>query len=369
MTTINPTEFVRADIAEMQPYTPIVPFDVLSTRLERAPSEIVKLDANENPYGPSPQALAALASGEFFHIYPDPESNQLRDALSEFVQVPKERLLAGMGADELIDLVLRVVVAPGDVVIDCPPSFGMYPFSTAVNSGHYLSVPRHPDFGLDVEGIETAVATHPDAKVLFLCSPNNPDGSVINDEVLKRLLALPILVVLDEAYVDFAAVSGVKSRIEWVTQYNNLAVLRTFSKLAGLAGLRVGYGAFPEWLLPHLWKIKQPYNINVAASLAAIAALSDKDWLREKVGLIVAERERLIETLGQIPFLEPYQSLSNFVLCRVNGRSAHQLKLDLEQDGILVRYFSKPGLDNCIRVSAGRPEQTNQLLQALNRKI
>ncbi|MCP5096597.1 MAG: histidinol-phosphate transaminase [Chloroflexi bacterium] len=365
MTTINPTEFVRADIAEMQPYTPIVPFDVLSARLGRAPSDIVKLDANENPYGPSPQALAALASGKFFHIYPDPESNQLRDVLSDFVNVPKDRLLAGMGADELIDLVLRVVVAPGDVVIDCPPSFGMYPFSTAVNGGHYLPIPRHADFELDVEGIETAVSTHPNAKVLFLCSPNNPNGSVISDEDLIRLLALPILVVLDEAYIDFAEASGVPSRIDWVTEYDNLAVLRTFSKLAGLAGLRVGYGAFPEWLLPHMWKIKQPYNINVAASLAALAALSDTNWLHEKVRLIVDERDRLIRELGKIPYLEPWPSLSNFVLCRVNGRSAYQLKLDLEQEGILVRYFNKPGLDNCIRISAGRPDQTDRLLRAL----
>ncbi len=381
--------FVRPDIAEMEPYIPIVPFEVLSARLGRAPEEIVKLDANENPYGPSPKALEALRNGRFFHIYPDPESNELREALSSYVNMPKSRLLTGMGADELIDLVLRVVLSPGDVVIDCPPSFGMYPFSTAVNSGQYVQVWRKKDFSLDIAGIETAVAQNPNAKVLFLCSPNNPDGSTISDTDLRRLLQLPLLVVLDEAYVDFAfdlnrgergehreekensapsASSAVNnsSRIQWTLEYDNLAVLRTFSKLAGLAGLRVGYGAFPEWLLPHLWKIKQPYNINVAASLAALASLEDQQWLHEKVQLLVTERERLFAELGTIRYLNPFPSRSNFILCQVIGRDAQTLKLDLEKEGILVRYFNKPGLDNCIRISAGRPEETDRLITELH---
>ena len=384
------SRFIRPEIAEMEPYVPIVPFEVLSARLGRAPEAIVKLDANENPYGPSPKALEALRNGRFFHIYPDPESNQLRDALSDYVQMPKARLLTGMGADELIDLVLRVVLSPGDVVIDCPPSFGMYPFSTAVNGGHYVPVWRNADFSLDVAGIERAVAQNPIAKILFLCSPNNPDGSTIPDADLRRLLQLPLLVVLDEAYVDFDLVNrkeregrkgkGVEnfasspsfavnssSRIHWTLEYDNLAVLRTFSKLAGLAGLRVGYGAFPEWLLPHLWKIKQPYNINVAASLAALASLEDEAWLHEKVQLLVAERERLFAELGTINYLNPFPSRSNFILCRVIGQDAQALKRDLEKEGILVRYFNKPGLDNCIRVSAGRPDETDKLVEALNR--
>ncbi len=354
--------FIRPEVAAMEPYTPIVPFEVLSARLARGPEEIVKLDANENPYGPSPKALAALQHGRFYHIYPDPEANELRDALSQYAGVPKERLLAGAGADELIDVVLRAVLSPGDVVIDCPPSFGMYPFSTAVNAGQYVPVWRKADFSLQVAGIETAVATHADAKILFLCSPNNPDGSLIDADTLRRLLQLPVLVILDEAYVDFART---RSHINWVMEYENLVVLRTFSKLAGLAGLRVGYGAFPEWLLPHLWKIKQPYNVNVAASLAATAALQDQEWLHEKVRLIVAERERMVSLLAQFTWLRPYPSNANFVLFRVVGRDARRLKLDLEQQGILVRYFHKPGLDNCIRISVGQPKDTDKLVQAL----
>lgn len=358
-------DFVRPDIIEMKPYTPIVPFEVLSKRLGRDPQEIVKLDANENPYGPSPKALEALRNGQFFHIYPDPEANMLRSALADYVQMPRERLMAGMGADELIDLVLRVILAPDDVVVDAPPSFGMYPFSTAVNSATYLPIPRINGFDLDIDAIEKAVSETANVKVVFACSPNNPNGSLINDADLKRLLALPVVVILDEAYIDFAMIDGAKSRMNWTLEYDNLVVLRTFSKLAGLAGLRVGYGAFPEWLLPHMWKIKQPYNVNVAAMLAATAALEDRDWLQEKMHLIVAERKRMVEQLKQFDYLQPFDSTSNFVLFRVNGRSALDLKLALEQQGVFVRYFKKEGVDNCIRITAGRPEDTDALIKAL----
>lgn len=365
---MNENKFIRPDIIAMKPYTPILPFEVLSARLGKHPDKIVKLDANENPYGPSPQVLQAMAAGKYFHIYPDPESTELREALSAYVDVPTERLMAGAGADELIDIVLRVVLNPNDVVVDCPPSFGMYPFSTAVNAGQYIPVWRKEGFALDVAEIETAVSAN-NAKVLVLCSPNNPDGSVIDDDTLRRLLALPVLVILDEAYADFAEVDGYQNHMRWVLAYDNLVVLRTFSKLAGLAGLRVGYGAFPEWLLPQMWKIKQPYNVNVAASIAALTALKDPAWMHEKVRLLVAERNRMGEELSEVNYLDPYPSLSNFILCKVNGRSAQQLKLDLEQEGILVRYFNKPGLDSCIRISAGRPEDTERLLAALNKFV
>jgi histidinol-phosphate aminotransferase len=359
--------WIRPDIAAMEPYTPIQPLSVVSERMGLEIEGITKLDANENPYGPSPKALAAIAAERWFHIYPDPEAGALRTALSKYLNFPAERLMAGMGADELIDLVLRTLLSPGETVINCPPSFGMYPFSTAVNMGHLLNVPRYANFTLDVEAILTAVADNPSAKVLFLCSPNNPDGNLINDVDLVNLLELPIVVVLDEAYIEFAEPRGTQSRVNWVLKYDNLIVLRTFSKLAGLAGLRVGYGAFPEWILPHLWKIKQPYNVNVAASSAAIASIEEPSWIKEKVLLIVAERERMVSELEQFEFLSPFPSSSNFTLFKVSGRSAGQLKSDLAQEGVLVRYFNKPGLENCIRISAGRPQDTDRLVAALKK--
>lgn len=363
-----PANMIRPDIIDMEPYTPIVPFEVLSRQLGRRPEEIIKLDANENPYGPAPAALEALKNGRFFHIYPDPEATELREALGGYLQLNPEMLLAGMGADELIDLVLRVVLKPQDKVIDSPPSFGMYPFSTYVNSGQYLTVPRRPDFSMDIDAIEALVHGDPSVKIVFVCSPNNPDGSVIQEESLKRLLDLPVLVVLDEAYVEFAALTGTPSRISWVAERENLCVLRTFSKLAGLAGLRVGYGAFPDWLLPHLKKIKQPYNVNVAADLAARGALSDPAWLERTAAALAAERDRMMAALAQIPYLTPLPSQSNFVLCRVQDRSAGDLKLKLQNEfGILVRFYEKPNLKNYIRISAGKPEDTDRLMMALGK--
>jgi histidinol-phosphate aminotransferase len=378
---VNFSSFIRPDIAAMKPYTPILPFEVLSQKLNRVPANIVKLDANENPYGLSPKAREALAHAAFLNIYPDPDNTFLREALAKFTGMPKERLFPGAGADELIDLVLRATITPGDVVINCPPSFGMYPFSADVNAAQLIEVPRRADFSLDVPAIESAIRSNPRAKVLFVCSPNNPDGSVISDEDLRRLLALPVLVVLDEAYIEFAhrvnsmadtgkraeaRSIGAAGHIAWVNDYPNLAVFRTFSKLAGLAGLRVGYGAFPEWLLPQLWKIKQPYNVNVAATLAAIASLEDIATLHSNLSKLIAERDRMSEALSELGFLQPHPSQSNFVLCRVLERDARQLKLALEQHGILVRYFDKPGLRDCIRISVGKPEHTEALIEALN---
>ncbi len=365
--TFDSNHFVRPDIREMEAYKPIVPFEVLSKQLGRPAEQIAKLNANENPYGPSPTALKMLQDGAFFHIYPDPEARDLRAALGDYLGMPSGRILCGMGADELIDLVLRVVLSPDDCVLDMPPTFGMYPFSTVVNAGRYLSIMRDENFEIDIDAIEQAVADNPRIKVIFACSPNNPSGNLLSDEVVNRLLALPVLVVLDEAYIEFAAVSGAESRIKWALAHDNLIVLRTFSKLAGLAGLRIGYGAFPEWIVPHVMKIKQPYNVHVAANLAALGSLQDAGWLHKKVDLLVAERNRMVGLLEEFAFLWPYPSHANFVLFKVVGIDAYDLQQQLQAHGVLVRYYRKPGIDNCIRISAGRPHDTNQLITALQK--
>jgi histidinol-phosphate aminotransferase len=360
----------------MEPYTPIVPFDVLSARLGRDPRDIVKLDANENPYGPSPNALAAISDLPYPHIYPDPENTALRTTLATHTGLPMENLFAGSGSDELIDLVMRLFLQPGDAILDCPPTFGMYTFDAAINAACVIEIPRLPDFSLDIAAIESVFSTHPltyspthprshTPKLLFLASPNNPSGNAIAADDLRRLLALRVVVVLDEAYVEFQGAD--QSRLLWVLEHDNLIVLRTFSKRAGLAGLRVGYGGFPTWIMPHLWKIKQPYNVNVAATAAAIASLEDAEYMARVVRLLVAERDRLYQLLMTIPFLHPYPSRANFILCRVVGRDAKELQQALECEGILVRYFNKPGLADCIRISAGKPEHTDALVEALRR--
>jgi histidinol-phosphate aminotransferase len=368
MKTSSPPVQIARHLKDMPPYTPIEPFEVLSARLGRDPQEIVKLDANENPYGPSAHVRQALAELVFPHIYPDPESRALRAALAEFSGLPQENLLAGSGADELIDLVLRVVLEPQERVLVCPPTFSMYAFDTRLNAGQVLEVRRMGDFSLDLDAIHVVVAEQR-PKVLFLTSPNNPDGSLLPRETLEDLLKLPLLVVLDEAYIEFSGLGRLgeaATRLRDVPERDNLIVLRTFSKWAGLAGLRVGYGAFPDWLMPILWKAKQPYNVNVAASTAAIASLQDLEVLAANVERLRSERTHLMAALKEISFLIPYPSQANFILCRVTGVDAAALKNELAiRYGILVRYFNSPGLQDHIRISVGRPEDTDRLLEAL----
>jgi len=358
----EPSLLVRKHILDMPAYEPILPFEVLSQQLGRPADQIVKLDANENPYGPLPCVFEALAHLPYAHIYPDPGSRALRAALSSFLGVPDENLFAGAGADELIDLILRLLIEPGEAILNCPPTFGMYAFDGDLADARVISIPRLPDFSVDIQAIEETVKAHR-PKLIFLASPNNPDGSLVSRADLERLLDLPLILVLDEAYVEFAPPGA--SLLKEVPQRSNLVVLRTFSKWAGLAGLRVGYGAFPSTLMPHLWKIKQPYNVSVAASTAAIVSLQHAGELRHMGELILAERRRLFEKLQAIPWLKPYPSQSNFILCRVEGMDADRLKSNLAKNGILVRYFNKPGLQNCIRISVGKPEHTDALIEAL----
>lgn len=357
-----PLSFIRPDILDMEEYQPVVPLDVLSQELGIPVEKLVKLDANENPYGPLPAVRQALAECDALHLYPDPMQNRLRDALSAFLGLPRDIILAGAGSDELIDLIMRLVLRPGDYILNCPPTFGMYSFDAALHGARVIAVPRRPDFSLDLAGIERAVEAHR-PKLLFLACPNNPDGSVFDAETLRRLLSLPLLVVLDEAYAEFRG----ESFIGMVPAHENLIVLRTFSKWAGLAGLRVGYGVFPEALMPHLWKIKQPYNINAAAQAAAIASLEHADELLRIVRIMVQERERMLAGLRTIPWLEPFPSHANFILCRVLDRPAVEVKLALRRQGILIRHFDKPGVSDCVRFSVGRPEHTDILLDALRR--
>jgi histidinol-phosphate aminotransferase len=389
----------------MEPYAPIEPFEVLSARLGCSPDQIVKLDANENPYGPHPAVREALAAYPFPHIYPDPEQRALRAALADYTGVPADNILPGHGADELIDLLCRVFLGPGDAIINCPPTFGMYEFDAALAGAAVIPVRRREDFSVDAERIgeagrmtnderrttnderrttstESGVrnthhasrithhasrithhASRITPKLLFLTSPNNPDGGLLAEADLRRLLDLPLVVVLDEAYIEFAGLE--RSAARWVPERENLIVLRTFSKWAGIAGLRLGYGIFPGWLMPALWKAKQPYNVNVAATVAGLASLAHRAEIQTTVDALIVERERLLRELAQFPFLQPYPSHANFVLCRVIDQDAKTLKEALAGRGILVRHYAKPGLENCIRVSAGRPQQTDALLEAL----
>jgi len=348
--------YLRPDFDDLEDYTPVKPLDVLAAEIGVPVDDLVKLDANENLYGPIPEIRDALRDADL-HIYPDPGQQHLRLAIAEYCSVRPEQVVAGSGADDLIDIIIRVTMP--EAIVNLPPTFGMYSFLARISGARVIDVPRRPDFSLDLEGIAEAVERR--ARIVFATSPNNPSGNPISLDELHALCELDALIVVDEAYVEF----GGESAIPFIAAHPNLVVLRTFSKWAGLAGLRVGYAICDAALAEAMMAVKQPYNVNVAGDIAARLALEHRERIFETVRRIIAERERLAGLLDGLEWLRPLPSAANFILCEVRGRSAADVHAALRKRGILVRYYNRPDLQNYIRISAGRPEDTDRLMAAL----
>jgi histidinol-phosphate aminotransferase len=349
---------IRDAVRDLAPYTPLPSIDRLAEGVGLPVERILKLDQNENPYGPSLRVQEALASYDRFGLYPDSEGRAARARLAAYVGMPAERLLLGNGADELIDLLYLLTLDAGDEVIVAPPTFGVYAARASLFGGRVVNVPRRADFGLDMEALAAAVT--PRTKLIVIVSPNNPTGNTIDQEQLVRLLGLGPLVVLDEAYIEFAQ----RSFVPLAREFDNLVVLRTLSKWAGLAGLRLGYGIFPTELMPYLWQIKPPFNVNAAALLATEATFDDFHWVRSSVARLRIERGRLYRNLRKLNLLQPYPSQGNFILCRVIHGEAARLRGRLAELGIMVRGYEGE-LAGFLRISVGRPEDTDTLMKAL----
>jgi len=322
--------------------------------------QLIRLDANENPFGPSPRVAQALAEYPDYAFYPD--YRPLQQAVARYAGVAPEQVVLGNGADELIDLTVRLFVEPGQTVVICPPTFSMYRFFAEVNRCRVLPVTRRADFSMDLAAVERAIReSGRDARLLFLVSPGNPDGQAIPLDVIRRLLELPLMVAVDEAYIEFGGESGVPL----LPEYENLVIIRTFSKWTGLAGLRLGYALLAPHLAGYLERIRAPYNVNAAAVVAALATLADLGAVQANVARLIAERERLQEALATFPWLEPLPSQANFILCRVKGRTAQEVVGALARQGILIRRFSDPTMAGYVRISVGRPDQTGVLIAVL----
>jgi histidinol-phosphate aminotransferase len=351
--------FVRSNLADFTGYSASISPDTLAGKVEVTPENIIKLNANENPYGCSPRLPRALSDVSRFSIYPDNGQQELRKLLAEYARAPIEKIVAGHGSNTLIDLLVRLFVQPGDEVINSVPTFDIYRFSTEICGGIVINIPRDANYYIDVNKIITAVT--PRTRIIFLASPNNPTGNVVTEDDVVSILETGLPVLLDEAYYEFHG----ETLISLMDRYDNLMVLRSFSKWAGLAGLRVGYGIFPPRIADYLMAIKIPHNVSVIAELAVRESLADIAYLQERVADIIAERERLYRELQSITWLKAFPSRANFVFCNVLRGSARELFLKLEKKGILVRYFDIPLLENSIRISIGKSEHTDALLLAL----
>ncbi len=350
---------LRAALRSLGGYAPIEPTDEVAARYGVPADRIVKLDGNENPYGPSPRARAALAGEYPAHRYPDPEQRRLRAALAERHGVPPECLVAGAGSDELIDLVFRSYVEPGDRVVVASPTFGMYGFDAELHAATLVDVPRNEDWSPDAGPL---LAAAEDAKVVFLASPNNPTGDTLPPPLVEALLERGPLLVVDEAYVEF---SQGESLAPLAASSDALIVLRTFSKWGGLAGLRIGYGVMPPGVAATFMQVKQPYGVSVAGEVAALASLEDAGLLDDRACAIVEQRDLMAQALRATGWIEPSPSDANFLLCRLLRSDGETVRDALRRSGVLVRYFDGERLKRHIRISTGTAEETERLLEAL----
>ncbi|MBA7472446.1 Histidinol-phosphate aminotransferase [subsurface metagenome] len=352
-------KLIRPELVGLGGYTPHKSPDTLEGAVEVPVERVIKLDANENPYGCSPRVRQALAECSYWQTYPDAGQTRLRQQLQEYTGIDASCIVAANGSGELLDYILCLFLEPGDEVINCIPTFDMYRTRTFINKGKLVNVPRDEDFTVNVSAVQAAIT--PKTKIIILANPNSPTGTVTPKSDILELVAAGVPLLIDEAYYEFCG----ETVAPLVSRYKNLMVLRTFSKWAGLAGLRVGYGIFPPEVAGYLMKIKLPYNVNVAALVAVRESLNDVDYLMDRVKAIIAERERLFGELKKLEWLRPFPSQANFILCSVLNGRAKELWQKLQRKGILVRYFDQPILRNCIRISVGKPEHTDALIKAL----
>lgn len=359
---MNVESLICSHVKELAVYEP-PNWEAVAARAGVPVARLVRLDANENPYGVSQRVAEALARFDGYGFYPDYRA--LAKSVACYIGVEPDNVILGNGGDEIIDLVVRLFVEPGEGVVVCPPAFGMYALSTRAYRGRVLHVPRHDDFSLDVGGIESLVngnGTDVRLKLLFITSPGNPDGQAISLEIVRRLLDLPLVVVADEAYVEF----GGESTVPLVEAHPNLVVLRTFSKWAGMAGLRLGYAVASPAITGALARLRPPYNVSAAAVVAALATFDDRNYVQATIDRIVAERERLYAALAALPGVRPLPSQASFILCRFEDRTGPEVAASLAAQGILVRSFSDPALEDAVRITVGRPDQNEALLKVLN---
>jgi histidinol-phosphate aminotransferase len=320
----------------------------------------IKLNTNENPYPPSPRVLAALktAVDPMLRLYPEPLSDSLRAVAASIYGVKAENIIAGNGSDELLSLLMRAVIGPGERVAYAMPTYSLYETLVEIQGGVKATVDYPEDFS-----VPDALAKQ-NAPLTFLCNPNSPSGTLVSLQEIDRLArAVSGILVVDEAYVDFADNEGA-SVLPLIRQLSNLVVLRTFSKSFSLAGMRIGVAFAPEEIIAGMMKVKDSYNLNRLSLVAAIAALCDLPWMARNVRRIQRSRRKLSAGVEKLGF-QVLPSQSNFVLARKPGENLKEVYEGLKRRKILVRYFDAPGLRDCLRITVGTSREIAILLRAL----
>lgn len=350
---------IRNDLKNWKEYIPVPSAESLSLDQKKKIEKIDKLDAGENTYGPSPLVMQRLSEYKGYQFYPDPEYKQLRKEIGRYTKIDASRIFVSNGADELIDLVLRLILDVGDEVIDCPPTFSSYSLSTVLNRGVVRAIKRKSDFSLDTDSILRSITKK--TKVIFICNPNNPTGNITPLNEIEVILKTGIVVCIDEAYIEF----GGDSAVGLLDTYPNLIIIRSFSKWAGIAGLRLGYGLMSSYFVAQLMKIKQPYNVNSAAVIAGIASLQDTTYREKIVEKIISERKRLEEEIKKIGSYTITSSNGNFVYVLTTKKQLAEIKKKCKKEYVSLRFYSQ----GAIRITVGTPIQNKKIIAILKKYI
>lgn len=359
---------MRACLSLIKPYVPGKPVEEVERELGL--KNVIKMASNENPLGPSAHAVEAMRLNlDKMHIYPDGNCFYLKQALADRLGVTPEQLIFGNGSDELLSLLTLAYINPGDEAVVVAPSFSEYDFALRLMGGIPRSVPlTGANFSYDFDAVFGAV--NEKTRLVFICSPNNPTGTIIGRKELDSFVArLPekVLLVLDQAYIEYVNDADHPSGLDYIARGLPVIALRTFSKIYGLAGLRIGYGIAPVEVINELNRGREPFNVNAMAQVAALAALEDNDHLLRSRNLANDGRIQLTAGLAEIGFKPVYDEANFcFVDIKVDSKSAFQALL---QKGVIVRTGDIFGYPTYIRVTYGTAEQNKRFLAALKEVI
>lgn len=357
----------RKVVEELEQYIPGRSIREIAEEYGVDPDKIVKLGSNENPLGPSPKAVEAVKNSlHLINRYPESNLKYLIDEIADYAGVsPSNVIVGGDGADEILDVLGKTFIEPGDEFIVPVPSYMYYEFTLTIHGG----VPVFAKWDMekntiDVESVIRVLS--PKTKIIFLCSPNNPTGGLINKKDIERVLeSTDAMVVVDEAYFEFSGVNNV----DLVDEHDNLFILRTFSKVMGLAGMRIGYGISNPQIIEYMFRVKPAFSLTRLSQVAASATLQDKDYIQRSTELAVKSREYLYTEMSKFGSLNVLESKSNYLLIDVHktGMKASELTIKLMKKGFIVRdCTSFKGLDEYwIRVSTGTLKEDERFIEAL----
>lgn len=353
---------VHPDIAALSPYVPGKPIEELQRELGL--TRVIKLASNENPLGPSPKALAVVnETAASLHRYPDGGAFRLREALADRWKVTLDHIILGNGSDEILGMLARTFLSPGDEAVMADQTFVIYKMEVMAAHGKAVTVPlkqwRH-----DLSTMAAAITAR--TRLLFLCNPNNPTGTMVSAEEVGRLLSrVPehVIVVFDEAYVEYVRSAEFPDSLAYVREGRNVIVLRTFSKIYGLAGLRIGYGVTTPEMTNLLNRVRPPFNANSIAQRAALAALEDDEHVANSRAVNQAGMDQVVAGLKTLGFA-PIPSEANFVYFDA-GRDGRELFEALLRQGVIVRHIE----GRMVRVTIGQTEDNQVFLTALARVI